>query len=80
LPEQFDAAAVVAESREVELAALRDCLQHVGGDFVEALNAQLAGDTTEQIATRLAISSSTVYTRVNRAKNQLRDCMKAKLA
>ena len=65
-------------SEEVE--ALRHCLETVDGEFVVVLRARvLNGRSVEDIATQLNIAEATVYTRVNRAKKQVADCVKSRL-
>ncbi len=79
LPEDFDPVAVIQAGHEEELAALQDCLQVVGGEFIEVIRAQLEGEDVAQIAARQGIKPATVYTRVDRGKKQLADCVKKKL-
>lgn len=79
LPDNYDVRGAAPVEEAEEKIALRECLRQVGGDFVDVLNAQLAGDSTEQIATRFQIKSATVYTRVDRAKKLIRDCVEKKL-
>lgn len=80
MPEDFDPLAVVQQGLEVELTALRDCLQSVGGDFVKVVRMQLDGHDVPAIARELGIQPATVYTRVDRAKKQLGECVSRKLS
>lgn len=79
LPEEFDVAEEIEEDRSDELNALRDCLEAVGGDFVEALKARIAGASTAEIAAKFGIQQGTVFTRIDRAKKQIGDCVRSKL-
>ncbi|MCA8995937.1 MAG: RNA polymerase sigma factor [Planctomycetaceae bacterium] len=80
LPEDFDPVDVIQSDRKEELAALQDCLKMIGGDFVEVIRAQLEGEDVSQIAARKGIKPATVYTRVDRGKKQLAECVKKKLS
>ena len=78
LAEEFDVAAAT-EHDDGSLHALRDCLQAVGGDFVAVLRQRLEGVPDQSIAEQMQISVSTVYTRADRGKKALRDCIESKL-
>jgi RNA polymerase sigma-70 factor (ECF subfamily) len=80
LPEEMDVVELLEEERRDELTALRDCLQSIDGDFVAVLRAQLDGCSTSEIAIQFKIAEKTVYTRVSRAKEQLRSCVEKKLS
>ena len=73
-------AAAKADDRVEHLAALKDCLEQVGGDFVQVLQARLEGISTEEIARRMGIAQATVYTRADRGKELLRDCVQKKVS
>jgi RNA polymerase sigma factor (sigma-70 family) len=79
LAEEFDVPALVEHEEHDSLHALRDCLQAVGGDFVAVLRQRLDGVSDQSIAEQMQISVSTVYTRADRGKKALRDCIESKL-
>lgn len=79
-PENWDPEDQRPSETAESITALQDCLKSVGGEYVAVIRAQLEGADVAQIATRLGIEESTVYTRVNRGKKQLRDCVERKLA
>jgi len=65
--------------RQEELAALQDCIQSVGGPFVEAVvRTKLQDVAPEQLAQELAISRATVDSRVSRGRKLLSDCIESK--
>ena len=67
-------------SRHEELIALRDCIESVGGVFVEAVvRTQLNETSPEQLAKEIAVARATIDSRVSRGKQQLRDCLEKKL-
>lgn len=78
LAEEFDVMASLDEDHD-SLNALRECLQSVGGEFVEVLRCRLQGCSDQVIAERMNISIGTVYTRADRGKKALRECIEAKL-
>lgn len=78
LPTDADFVARIEETSDGRLQALRDCLQSVGGDFVNVLRQRLEGVPVETIAQQLGITVSTVYTRTDRGKKALRDCIEQK--
>lgn len=64
-----------------EVAAVRLCVETVDGDFARVLRARIIEDrSVSDIAMELNIAEATVYTRVNRAKKQVAECVKSKLA
>lgn len=70
-----------SDERETQLQALRDCLNEVGGDFVQVLRMRLIDELpTEQIAEEIGQSAGTVYSRVDRGKKQLKPCIEGKLS
>lgn len=65
--------------REEELAALQDCIQNVGGPFIEAIVRTKLGETSpEQLSEELGISRATVDSRVSRGRKLLSDCIEGK--
>ncbi|MEZ6130832.1 MAG: sigma-70 family RNA polymerase sigma factor [Planctomycetaceae bacterium] len=65
--------------RQEELAALHDCIQSVGGPFVEAVvRTKLQETAPEQLAQELNISRATVDSRVSRGRKLLSDCIESK--
>lgn len=66
--------------REEELAALRDCIKAVGGDFVDVLvRIKLHEEAVKDVAEDLGMTENNVHKQVFRAKKKLEDCMKKKL-
>lgn len=65
--------------RQEELAALQDCIQNVGGPFIEAIVRTKLGETSpEQLSEELGISRATVDSRVSRGRKLLSDCIEGK--
>lgn len=63
-----------------EVAAVRLCVETVDGDFARVLRARIIEDrSVSDIAMELNIAEATVYTRVNRARKQVAECVKSKL-
>lgn len=63
-----------------EVLAMRDCLKSTDSDFAAVLRARIyEGRSVEDIARDLGIAPATVYTRVNRGKAQIADCVKNRL-
>lgn len=60
------------------LDSLRDCLQRVGGPFVEVLRLRLDGMENQQIADHLNIPMATLHSRASRGRDALRACMEHK--
>ena len=54
-------------------------METVGGDFVEVLRRRLNGVSNQEIAEQMGISVNTVYTRADRGKKALKDCIERKL-
>lgn len=66
--------------REEELAALSECIQSVGGDFIHVLRrVKLDNEAVQDVADDLGITPGNVYKQVFHAKQQLADCLKTKL-
>lgn len=61
------------------LTAQQDCLKSTDSTFIDVLRAQVLGEEVSKTANRLGISSNTVYSRRNRGKEQLRNCIEQKL-
>ncbi len=69
-------------TRAEELAALRECLQELGGDFVAVLKLKLtteASQSDRDIAARLGIAEGTVASRANRGRVLVKHCIEQKL-
>ncbi|MEZ6034993.1 MAG: RNA polymerase sigma factor [Planctomycetaceae bacterium] len=67
-------------SRDDEIQALKDCIQSVGGAFVEAVvRTQLNDESPEQLAQEIGKARATIDSRVSRGKQQLRECLEKKL-
>ena len=67
-------------SRDEELMALQDCINAVGGEFVEAVRRnKVDGESPEDIANDLGLDVGTVYSRIFRGKKKLRACLEKKL-
>lgn len=79
MPEDVDVPAVLEHDRPEELSALEDCLESGTGDFVQAVRDSLLGGTTPEIAAKYDISATTVYTRISRGRELLRECVEEKL-
>jgi RNA polymerase sigma-70 factor (ECF subfamily) len=66
--------------RDEELIALQDCINAVGGDFVEAVRRnKVDGESPEDIASDLGIDVGTVYSRIFKGKKKLLACLEKKL-
>jgi len=77
IAERIDPGASI--QREEELNAFRDCVESVGGVFVEAVvRTQIAGESPQELAKQQGVARATIDTRVSRGKQQLRDCMEQK--
>ena len=76
---EFDAVEQISHRSGDRLEALLDCMQSLGGEFVAAVHDDTCGLTTAELATKYGIPAATVYTRLNRGRAQLRDCVKRKL-
>jgi RNA polymerase sigma-70 factor (ECF subfamily) len=67
-------------TRDEELIALHDCINAVGGDFVEAVRRnKVDGESPEDIANDLGIDVGTVYSRIFKGKKKLLACLEKKL-
>ncbi len=67
-------------SRDDEIQALKDCIQSVGGVFVDAVvRTQLNDESPEQLAQEIGKARATIDSRVSRGKQQLRECLEKKL-
>ena len=64
------------EDQSEKLAALRECLQSVEGDFVAVLRMRLQKHSDEAIAELLKIKVATVYSRASRGMELVRECVK----
>ena len=63
------------------LVALRDCLQQLDGPFIKTLiSFRLDGFSVEDLAQQEQIQVATIYTRIDRAKRQLNECVQRKLS
>ncbi len=62
------------------LEAMNDCLRELGGEFVEVLRLRLGGNTDAEIAAMMGIALGSVYSRANRGREAVRDCIKMKLS
>ena len=59
---------------------LQECLQEVGGPFVEAFFLiKFEGQAATDVAERLNVPRKTVDTRVHRGKQQVKHCVQEKL-
>ena len=61
------------------IAALKECLESGGGEFVSVLRMQLDGLDSAAIAERLDIAEGTVHSRASRGRDQVKICMEQKL-
>lgn len=67
-------------TRDEELIALHDCINAVGGEFVEAVRRnKVDGESPEDIANDLGLDVGTVYSRIFRGKKKLLACLEKKL-
>lgn len=67
-------------SRNEELNALKDCIESVGGVFVEAVRRnKVDGESAEDIANDLGVDVGTIYSRIHKGKKKLLDCLEKKL-
>ncbi|MCA9082035.1 MAG: RNA polymerase sigma factor [Planctomycetaceae bacterium] len=80
MPEEMEIVQRIVDDQSERIDALRGCLEHVGGSFVQVLKLQLEGSSTEEIASLLNISPATVYTKASRGRDELRDCVERKLS
>jgi len=66
-------------AREEELNALKDCIQSVGGPFIEAVVRTKLNDVSpEVLAEELKVSRATIDSRVSRGKKLLSECLDGK--
>ncbi|MGA2254235.1 MAG: sigma-70 family RNA polymerase sigma factor [Thermoguttaceae bacterium] len=81
IAEGHDVAAPVDESSSVELRqqALRDCLQRLDHNRREVVELWLAQKSHEEISRQLQIEPGTSMSRLSRAKQLLKDCVRSKL-
>ncbi len=63
---------------DFEIKMMKDCIQSVGGPFVEVLRLRLDGMDDADIAQQLNIRQGTVYTRANRGRAEVKDCIERK--
>lgn len=78
---ESDVTAPAPESVEEteDMLAMRECLKLADSEFATVLRARIyEGRAVEDIARDLGIATATVYTRVNRAKKQIADCVESK--
>lgn len=80
LPEGFDVVDGSLDGEDEGLCALRECLAELDDEFVAVIKSRLTGVSVEEIAARLSITTSTVFTRVSRGKERLAECVKKKLS
>lgn len=69
---------ILAEQSD-QSAALADCLQTVGGEFVAVLRLRIEGLPTDEIAARMSITPAAVFSRASRGRDALRQCIEQKL-
>ena len=80
LPE-VDPAAPLSPEEDPRIGMIRDCLKHLGGEFVTTIiRNKVHGETPAQIAESEGIERATVYTRVSRGLEELGDCVRKKLS
>lgn len=80
-PENFDPVdEPLPEEQEDQLMALRGCLELISPAFANVLKASLNAMKTSEIAQQYGITENTVYTRIDRGKKQLAECLKRKLS
>jgi len=66
-------------TRDEVLLALQDCINSVGGDYVEAVRRnKVDGESPEDIANDLGIDVATVYSRIFKGKKKLLACLEKK--
>ena len=81
LSETTDPVARPATMARSDLQALSECLQLLGGPFVEILRLRIeAGLSDHELADRLGIAVGTVSSRVSRGKSEVRQCVERRLA
>ena len=56
-----------------------DGLAEANGDFAAAVLDDYLGLTTAELAAKYGVAAATIYTRLNRGRAMLRDCIEAKL-
>ena len=67
------------DRRNQETTALKECIESVGGKYVEVLKMRMQALNDLEIANRLSVQIGTVYSRANRGREELSDCVKRKL-
>ncbi|MEO2018061.1 MAG: RNA polymerase sigma factor [Fuerstiella sp.] len=66
--------------RKEELLAFGECLDEVGGTFVEVFRmVKVENKSPEAVADTLKVTRGTIDTRVHKGKQQLKDCVEKKL-
>lgn len=79
--EDCDQVAPCESEPDPGLQALRDCLKELGGPFVEVLKLRLLEELSDaDLAGRLKITVTTVYTRASRGRAEVRQCVERKLS
>lgn len=81
LAEDADPVAPTSEEDNPQLQALRQCLDQLGGPFVQILKLRLNdGFSDAELAELLGITVGTVYSRASRGRDEVRQCVERKLA
>lgn len=79
--ENFDQASASSDQRSDEqLDAMRECLDELGGDFVQVIRLRLDEKSDDEIAQAMGIEKNSVYSRASRGRDQVKDCIEKKLA
>ena len=78
-PQNYDPAAAENDTEDPRLAALRDCLEQLPGDWLAVIRGQMAGLDTRELSELLGVKMGTVGSRASRAKQSLKQCVEQKM-
>ena len=73
-----DIVGLVRIEQQEMVQKIKECMETVGEPFITAFRMKIDGAKAKEIGERIGAAENTVYTRVHRAKQMIKDCVEGK--
>ena len=73
-----DIVGLVRIEQQEMVQKIKECIETVGEPFITAFRMKIDGAKAKEIGERIGAAENTVYTRVHRAKQMIKDCVEGK--